>query len=154
MKRKINILDKIGSLIPGYKGYSERDSRRNCDKVLRTTIVSRLKNLEKIISSRIDQSIMDKDRELMREFELCRKEFNTLVSEIEYAPYGESSLFSDMQIKEEELMRIYQFDLEMVELSNVLLLEFEAILPKQVDEKTRVLREKLNERNQFISDYK
>jgi hypothetical protein len=97
---------------------------------------------------------MDKDRELMREFELCRKEFNTLVSEIEYAPYGESSLFSDMQIKEEELMRIYQFDLEMVELSNVLLLEFEAILPKQVDEKTRVLREKLNERNQFISDYK
>jgi hypothetical protein len=33
-------------------------------------------------------------------------------------------------------------------------LEFEAILPKQVDEKTRVLREKLNERNQFISDYK
>jgi len=90
----------------------------------------------------------------MRKFELCRKELNTLVSEIEYAPYGESSLFSDMQIKEDELMRIYQFDLEMVELSNLMLLEFKALLPEEMDENTRELREKLKERNQFIRDYK
>lgn len=154
MKRKINFLDKIGSLIPGYSGYSERDSRRNCDKVLRTTITSRLRNVEKVISRRIDQSIRDKDHDLMRKFELCRKELNTLVSEIEYAPYGESSLFSDMQIKEDELMRIYQFDLEMVELSNLMLLEFKALLPEEMDENTRELREKLKERNQFIRDYK
>lgn len=154
MKRKINILDKIGSLIPGYKGYSERDSRRNCDKILRTTIVSRLKNLEKIISRRIDQSIVDNDRELMRRFESCRKELNTLVSEVGYAPYGESSLFSDMQLKEDELMLIYQFDLEMAELSNALLLNFVEALPMKIASDTSMLRDKLKERNQFINDYK
>ena len=31
MQRTKNIFDKIGSLIPGYRGYAERDGRRNCD---------------------------------------------------------------------------------------------------------------------------
>ena len=34
MERSKNIFDKLGSLIPGYRGYAERDSRRNCDKLL------------------------------------------------------------------------------------------------------------------------
>ena len=42
MDRKVNILDKIGALIPGYSGYAERDGRRNCDKILRESIANQL----------------------------------------------------------------------------------------------------------------
>ena len=38
MERKKNIFDKIGSLIPGYIGYAERDSRRVCDQKIRKEI--------------------------------------------------------------------------------------------------------------------
>ncbi len=34
MERKDNILDKIGRLITGYKGYTIREEQRNADKKL------------------------------------------------------------------------------------------------------------------------
>ena len=49
MDRKKNIIDKIASLIPGYKGYAERDGRRNCDRVLRDSITNCLLEVEKKI---------------------------------------------------------------------------------------------------------
>ena len=46
MDRLKNVFDKIGSLIPGYKGYAERDGRRNCDKILRDSISAQLSECE------------------------------------------------------------------------------------------------------------
>ena len=113
MDRKVNILDKIGALIPGYSGYAERDGRRNCDKQLRSILSSKLFECEKILVKRINKAINNSDKPLMRTIEDCRKLINTTQSKINYAPYGESGFFSDQQIKEDELMKIYHFDLEM-----------------------------------------
>jgi hypothetical protein len=48
MDRVKNIFDRIGSLIPGYSGYADREGRRNCDKVLRDSIVVKLIEVEKL----------------------------------------------------------------------------------------------------------
>ena len=44
--RKVNILDRIGSLIPGYSGYAIRDTQRLSDKLLREKIANRLEEVE------------------------------------------------------------------------------------------------------------
>ena len=46
MDRKKNLLDKIGALIPGYRGYSERDGRRDTDKITRESICLNLNEIE------------------------------------------------------------------------------------------------------------
>ena len=43
-------------MIPGYKGYQERDSRRECDRQLREQIADKLSETEKIINSLIEVS--------------------------------------------------------------------------------------------------
>ena len=60
MKRNKNIFDKIGSLIPGYRGYSEKDSRRNCDKLLRNRISDQLLDVEDIVRDRLKLVISQK----------------------------------------------------------------------------------------------
>ena len=115
MDRKASILDKIGSLIPGYRGYAERDGRRNCDKQLRSTLSLKLFECENVLVNRINEAITNSDKPLMRKVEVCRKSINTTQSKVNYAPYGESGFFSDQQIKEDELMKIYHFDLDMAE---------------------------------------
>jgi hypothetical protein len=57
MDRIKNIFDKIGSLIPGYKGYAEREGRRNCDKILRESIVAKLMLLEKQLNEKMLESV-------------------------------------------------------------------------------------------------
>ncbi|MEY4085803.1 MAG: hypothetical protein RL074_1590 [Bacteroidota bacterium] len=48
-QRKINILDKIGRLIPGYSGYAVRDEKRNTDKRTREFIALSIQQSENLI---------------------------------------------------------------------------------------------------------
>jgi len=57
MQRSINIFDKLGSLIPGYKGYAERNNRRQSEKLLRDRLYQVISSCEKVISNKIAESI-------------------------------------------------------------------------------------------------
>ena len=154
MNRNVNILDKIGALIPGYRGYAERYGRRNCDKQLRSILSLKLFEGEKILVSRINEAITNSNKPLMRKIEVCRKSINTTQSKINYAPYGKSGLFSDQQIKEDELMKIYHFDLDMAEvvceIENIILEHNIEVIMKKLSELDNILRS----RNQFIREHK
>jgi hypothetical protein len=154
MARTVNILDKIGSLIPGYRGYAERDGRRNCDKQLRSILSLKLFECENILVNRINEAIKNSDKPLMKKVEICRKSINTAQSKINYAPYGESGFFSDQQIKEDELMQIYHFDLDMAEvvdeIENIILEHEIEIIMKKLSELDNVL----SSRNQFIREHR
>jgi len=154
MERTVNILDKIGSLIPGYKGYVERDGRRNCDKQLRSILSSKLFECENILVNRINEAITDSNKSLMREIETCRKSINTTQSKVNYAPYAESGFFSEQQITEDELMNIYHFDLDMAEvvdeIKEIVLEHDIAIIMKKLLELDNILIS----RNQFIREHR
>ena len=111
-ERSANILDKIRSLIPGYDGYKNRDSMKNCDKKLRVSLSNKLNEYEKIIIEKINISIKDSNMKDMSKYESFRKKINTLSSKILYSPYGANAFFSDQKINENELDTIYKFDLD------------------------------------------
>ena len=154
MERTKNIFDKIGALIPGYRGYAEREGRRQCDKLLREKIVSMLEQCETTISERIDESIKEKS-EKTKVLESNRKYLNTTTSKIKFSPYGTSSFFSNSQIKEPELSEIYKKDLEILEQA----VSFKQDLendnnPNNVEMEIKAIESLLNDRNQFIKEFK
>ena len=113
--RKTSILDKIGSLIPNYIGYAERDEKRNSDKKLREHLASLIQNAENKIISHQKELITKLRIDVCTEWEITRKSLNTVKSKIKNTSYGESSFFSENQLKELELDEIYSFDLEIAE---------------------------------------
>ena len=122
-KRNVNIIDRIGSLIPGYKGYSLRDEQRNTDKKIRDHIANQLATIE--INIKEFQLKLIKSNKLLEatEIESVRKAINTLLPKIKHAPYGVSGFFATQQLKEDELEQIYSFDIEIAErVSNMLTL--------------------------------
>ena len=154
MDRTVNIFDKIGSLIPGYAGYAERNNRRQCDKLLREKIAGMINSSEKLMSKRIAASIKINESTQLNESEECRKKLNTIRDRIKFAPYGESAFFSSAQLKENELFAIYQKDLALLDKAN----ENNQLIPdsdcKIILNKIDSLEETLNERNGFIKEFK
>ncbi len=154
MDRQVNIFDKIGSLIPGYTGYAERNNQRQCDKLLREKVAFTINSSEKIMSKRIAASIKANEHAQINESEECRKKLNTIRDKIKFAPYGESAFFSSTQLKENELLAIYQKDLAILDKAN----DINRIIPdsdsksllKAIDE----LEGMLNERNEYIKEFK
>ena len=153
-KEPKNIFDKIGSIIPGYRGYAERDGRRICDKALRTKIAEEINKCDILLTNRIKSEIKKKNLESLQENEECRQKLNTLADKIRYAPYGESSFFGDAQIKEDELLKIYQLDYDLFSL----LQESEKyiVCTTIVDILTYIksIETLINKRNDYIKDNK
>lgn len=154
MDRKKNIFDKIGSLIPGYRGYAERDGRRNCDKLLRVGLADKLSKVESVLYDRINQAVKIKDKQQMRSLEDCRKQLNTFSSKVMYAPYGETSFFGDTQIKDEELLKIYLLDLELSEHIIALTLNTLELEITELISLTNRAQESLQKRNNYIKGFK
>ena len=109
-KRTKNILDRIGTLIPGFDGYAKRDNQRKSDKLLRTNIADALKKVHGNIEQLMKDSIKKELSKDLMEFEEIRKACSTIAERINYAEYGASALFDEEQIKEDELEEIYRID--------------------------------------------
>jgi len=88
MERKINLFDKIGNLIPGYKGYVIRDEKRNTDKKFRNELASRLNQTEEYLIRHQKELITSNDIAALTIWEQARKSLNTLGTKIKHAPYG------------------------------------------------------------------
>ena len=154
MERSKNIFDKIGSLIPGYRGYTEREGRRQCDKILRDKIASIMTCCEKSIKAKLAQEIKQKKYDSINVWEECRKQVDTLVSKIKYAPYGESAFSSSSQIKEEELLEIYRKDLKIIEIVTNLEETVKDMSADTILAEIDRINKALDLRNQYIKEYK
>jgi len=158
-QRKVNILDKIGSLIPGYQGYATRDNMRISDKQIRTNASEKLIRIEEAIEEiKKDFIIKDKVQEAT-EFELVRKNINTLAAKIKHAQYGETALFSLNQIKEDELEQIQNFDLQISEQISLVQVLVEtkkelSITSTALNQSLKEIDKTFQERSHFIQQFK
>ncbi len=154
MERKKNIFDKIGSLIPGYRGYAEREGRRNCDKILREGITDQLNEVEKILYKQMNEALKQKDKEQMKEIEETRKQVNTFSSRVKFAPHGATAFFTDSQIKEDELSRIYKLDLDLVESIGNLHYDISTSPLSEIMKLLESSQEILSKRSSYINEFK
>jgi hypothetical protein len=157
-KRNINIIDKIGKLIPGYEGYAIRDQKRNEDKKVRLSISSYLDQCEIKIIDYQKKLIQNNQIHDSQEWEIARKKLNTFSSKVKNTSYGETSFFNENQIKEDELDVIYTLDLELMERTSLILKTIEseinitlspALVNNQIEELNKLLLKRINFLNRF-----
>jgi hypothetical protein len=109
---------KILNYIPGFKGYINRQSRRDADKLLRETIAKNIEEQWQRISVLQSDFINQGQIEYVDELESAAIKLRTFADRIRRAPRGYSGLFDAVQINDDELNKIYQYDAAMLDLSN------------------------------------
>ena len=114
---RMNWFEKILHKIPGFKGYYEREFRRDADRLQREFIVKQLQGVKKNLNVAIQTVSRQKNLELLTQYDLFAKGLQRTISEIRYADQGYSGFFDLIKIKQADLDSIYRLDGEMVELS-------------------------------------
>lgn len=110
-------LSKLLSKIPGFKGYMERKNRRQADKLLRETIANRFEEIWKRISGLQRDLISEGGIEHIDKLESAAIKLRQFIDRIRTAAYGYAGFFAAVKIREEELAKLYEFDLALLELS-------------------------------------
>lgn len=105
---------KLLSHIPGFKGYMEKETRRDADKLIRDTLVTRfdqqLRRLTGVQNDLIDNGGLD----YVDDVEGAAVKLRTFIARVKTAPRGYAGMFDAVHVREEQLDLLYNFDAQLL----------------------------------------
>jgi hypothetical protein len=110
-----NALERLMNSIPGFKGYRERDLRRDADRLQREHLASRLEEGKKSLNQIAAAITRSGGLDAINDVETARKRLDKVANRIRYAERGYSAFFDAIKVDETVLARVYQFDMGLME---------------------------------------
>lgn len=114
IRRQQGAIEGFFTRIPGYKGYKQKEIRREADRLLREGLVRDFTlQLDRITAVQTDAL----DRfgiEWMDDFGGLKTALQTLIDRIRHAPQGYAGFFDAVRVKEDDLDRLEAFDRQLV----------------------------------------
>ncbi len=148
--------------IPGIRTYRDREHRRETDKRVRERLAARLDEaraqLSRVTLDASQRGLLEPLDELGR----LSSHLQQLADTVRYASYGYSGIFDLEKIREEQLDRLYEFDLYLMDDVDAIygeVTELKADLPqealgeriREVEERLDALQQRYNRRNEFMA---
>lgn len=110
MKADRNALDELVAKIPGFRGYKEREVRRDADRVLRQHISALLEEERKRLNG-LQLQLLERGRvDLLDDLERVGTKVQGVINRLRMAAYGYAGLFDAVKVNEEQLDALYRFD--------------------------------------------
>jgi len=110
-----NALERLMNSVPGFKGYRERDLRRDADRLQREHISARLEDGKKALNQVAAALTRGGDLDVINDVETARKRIDKVSNRIRYAERGYSGFFDAVKVDETILAKVYAFDMGLVE---------------------------------------
>jgi hypothetical protein len=145
-RQQMNWFEKLLHKIPGFKGYYEKEFRRDADRLQRDFIVQQLRKVKTGMNVVIQAVARQKDFDLLREYDLFSKTLDKIIGAIRYADQGYSGFFDLLKIREAELDKVYEQDALIVEAADSFSGEFNKLAAAPLEPSGLVpLRERLEQ---------
>ncbi len=107
-------LENLAIKIPGYKGYKQKELRREADKLLRMQIAGKLDDQRQRLTGLQNRLISQVQIELLDDIERAMIKLQMLIDRIRTASYGYAGLFDAIKVEEEQLDALYDYDNQML----------------------------------------
>jgi len=146
VKRRTELLEKLELAIPGYRGYKEKELRREADRLVRQHLLDKLRPAQRNLKSVMPAIAATGDSGLAQLYNQVQAVFDRVVAKLRTAGYGYSGFFDAVKIREAELDRMLEFDWGLVEAVNRIVKAVDAVAksePSKLAEALSALRSEL-----------
>ena len=103
-------LEKLVGSIPGYKGYKEKEMRREADRLLRDTLARKYEEQWSRLNGVQKRLLSSGGIESMDDVESAATKLRGFIDKLKTAAMGYGGIFDAVQVKEAQLDQLYQFD--------------------------------------------
>lgn len=117
VKGERSLLEKIMGYVPGYRGYKEKELRRESDRLVRMEVVNRLKAAKTAFRRTFaNPSMVQKlSGDDTYRFEAFNARIDRITQRIDRAVAGYAGMFDAIKVKENKLDAVIQHDLSLIE---------------------------------------
>ena len=110
-----NFLERLVAKIPGFRGFQDRELRRDVDKLQREHLAGEVGKVRKQLQRQAERYTDAGKIEALQLFDRLDRRIDGLSQAVRFADYGASGLFDPVKIGEPELERLYEHDLSMLD---------------------------------------
>ena len=103
-------LEQLAVKVPGYKGYKEKEMRREADKLLREHLARQFEEQRRRIPDLQKQLIKSGQIGFLDDLESGSIKLQTLIDRLKTASYGYAGFFDAIKVKEKQLDALHEFD--------------------------------------------
>jgi hypothetical protein len=114
-KSKRNFLERLGAKIPGYRGFQDRELRRDVDRLLREHLANEVGRLKGMLRDHARSYVDAAKIGALTGFDRLDRQLDGLSQAIRFSDYGATGFFDPVKIGEAELERLYQYDLSVTD---------------------------------------
>ena len=108
-------LESFISKVPGYKGYKEKEQRREADRLLRDHLVRQFEEQQRKLNDQKLQLVSSGLIDLVDDLDRASTRLESFIIKIRTASQGYAGFFDAVKVKEEELDALYNFDNSLLE---------------------------------------
>ena len=107
-------LNNLAMHIPGFAGYKSSEDRRIADKQLRAVIGERLSRVKDRLDRVVESLSRSGDLDSLAIIDQSGRKLERLIDRMRFANYGYTAVFDRIQIGDDQLLKIYQYDATIV----------------------------------------
>jgi len=114
-RKQMRLSERILAEIPGFRGYKEKELRRESDRLIRNHLYRKLSEAKNDLKN-IFQKLSDRRMfEVLTDMDRLVAKMDRVAEKVNHASYGYSGFFDIVKIEEENLDRMIDFDNQMVD---------------------------------------
>jgi len=126
-KSQMRLSERIAAALPGFRGYKEKELRRESDKLIRNNLTLKLSKGKDNVRS-IAQKISDKRYlDVLPDIDRLTAKMDRITEKVNHASYGYSGFYDIVKIKEDNLDKMINFDNQLLDEVNALTTSIEEL---------------------------
>jgi hypothetical protein len=111
---RLRLLEKLELVIPGYRGYKEKELRRETDRLIRSYLLSKLQPSYRDFKNSMKTVALTSDPTFTALYNEVQAVFDRVISKLRTMSYGYAGFFDIVKVEEPELDKMLEFDWNLV----------------------------------------
>lgn len=147
-KKEMRLSERIVAALPGFRGYKEKELRRESDRFIRDHLYLKLSDARKDLKT-VFQKLSDRRSfDVLTDMDRLVAKLDRVAEKVNHASYGYAGFFDAVKIEEEALDRMIDFDNKLIEDVDSMVSEVDAFKSEVMKQKF----DKAKERVQGLTD--
>ena len=142
-KKQMRLGERIVAAIPGFRGYKEKELRRESDKLIRNHLHRKLSESKDDLKS-VFQKLSDRRYfDVLTDMDRLMAKVDRITEKVNHASYGYSGFFDIVKVKEGNLDRMIDFDNKLVDAADGLAADVDVFKAEIAKGETKNVKEKV-----------
>jgi len=152
-KSQMRLSERIVAAIPGFRGYKEKELRRESDKLIRNHLYLKLSNAKANLRA-ISQKMADRRYfDVLTDMDRLLAKMDRVAEKVNHASYGYTGFYDVVKVKEGSLDKMIDFDNQLVDSVNSLSAAVDAFKAELAGGDTTHMKDRIQSTTDLVESF-